>query len=242
MALGAQRGVKSAQLRRCSGAGDDEPPFSFRGIEIQGEMSLAQRHLKDAPPIFFACAKENGPCTVQKKALKAPTVCVGASLRGLGKETAQKILVSALGASRAGAGHKRLPREPELRERAKPELSCFYFRAFHFVKRCRVRTLGWGIQRGNRRSAAGGGKSEPVSRKRHDWRPQSGRESQCRNGVRGRSPSPLCRFKGVWGEIEIPPRFWRGMGRGLCAKDLSPYACRWRWLNNGHIVYGQKGT
>ena len=27
---------------------------------------------------------------------------------------------------------------------------------------------------------------------------------------RGRSPFPLCRFKGVWGEIGIPPRFWRG--------------------------------
>ena len=29
-------------------------------------MSMARRI---APPIFFACAKENGPCTVQKKPL-----------------------------------------------------------------------------------------------------------------------------------------------------------------------------
>ena len=41
----------------------------------------------------------------------------------------------------------------------------------------------WG--RGNRRSAASGGKSEPVSRKRRDWRTRRGRESQCRDGVQG---------------------------------------------------------
>ena len=41
----------------------------------------------------------------------------------------------------------------------------------------------WG--RGKRRSAASGGKSEPVSRKRRDWRTRRGRESQCRDGVQG---------------------------------------------------------
>ena len=41
----------------------------------------------------------------------------------------------------------------------------------------------WG--RGKRRSAASGGKSEPVSRKRRDWRTRRGRKSQCRDGVQG---------------------------------------------------------
>ena len=46
-----------------------------------------------------------------------------------------------------------------------------------------AKRLRWG--RGKRRSAASGGKSEPVSRKRRDWRTRRGRESQCRDGVQG---------------------------------------------------------
>ena len=49
-------------------------------------------------------------------------------------------------------------------------------------------TRWWGRSRGNRRNAASGGKSKAVSRQRRDWRPEQGRESQCRNGV---SPLPL---------------------------------------------------
>ena len=43
----------------------------------------------------------------------------------------------------------------------------------------------------------------------------------------GRSPRPLCRFKGVRGEIEIPPRFSLG-GRGAFSfqKRISPWLLR----------------
>ena len=44
-------------------------------------------------------------------------------------------------------------------------------------------TRWWGRSRGNSRNAASGGKSESVSRQRRDWRPEQGRELQCRNGV-----------------------------------------------------------
>jgi len=33
---------------------------------------------------------------------------------------------------------------------------------------------------------------------------------------------PLCVVRGCGGEIETPPRFWRGMGRCLFAKDITP--------------------
>jgi len=56
---------------------------------------------------------------------------------------------------------------------------------------------------GNRRSAAGGGYSEPVSRKRHDWRPHRGRESFCRDGVRNRNPPAF--LEGV-GEVSFRKR------------------------------------
>ena len=61
-------------------------------------------------------------------------------------------------------------------------------------------------------SAASGGWSGPLSRKRHDWRPiRAG--NRIAMTVLGPQPAPLCRFKGVRGEIEIPPRFSLG-GRG----------------------------
>jgi len=44
---------------------------------------------------------------------------------------------------------------------------------------------------------------------------------------RGRSPTPLCRFKGVRGEIEIPPGFsFGGVGRFLFSKEKA--------LHNSH--------
>ena len=52
----------------------------------------------------------------------------------------------------------------------------------------------------------------------------------------GRSPRPLCRFKGVRGEIEIPPRFSLG-GRGdiLFSKENIPLASPYR---NGTVPPG----
>jgi len=104
------------------------------------------------------------------------------------------------------------------------DLTSGSFRAFRFAARCRAHNSGREIQRGgaavpplcvvrgcggNRRSAAGGGYSEPVSRKRHDWRPQCGRESFCRDGVRNRN-APTFLFRGS-GDIlfskENIPRF-----------------------------------
>ena len=51
-----------------------------------------------------------------------------------------------------------------------------------------------------------------LSRKWHDWRPiRAG--NRIAMTVLGPQPAPLCRFKGVRGEIEIPPAFlFRGAG------------------------------
>ena len=67
-----------------------------------------------------------------------------------------------------------------------------------------------------------------LSRKWHDWRPiRAG--NRIAMTVLGPQPAPLCRFKGVRGEIEIPPRFSLG-GRGdiLFSKENIPLASPYR--------------
>ena len=67
-----------------------------------------------------------------------------------------------------------------------------------------------------------------LSRKWHDWRPiRAG--NRIAMTVLGPQPAPLCRFKGVRGEIEIPPRFSLG-GRGdiLFSKENVPLASPYR--------------
>ena len=87
----------------------------------------------------------------------------------------------------------------------KTESAYFYSRAFRFATHYPVRFLfylrrssnsGRGFQR------RGGGSLRPSS----PWGLVS------KGG--GRGPRPLCRFKGVRGEIEIPPRFSLGAGAG----------------------------
>ena len=50
-----------------------------RGVHCHGRGS-ADLRWRDAPPIFFGLAKENGPCTVQKKNAFRPNLPVRASL------------------------------------------------------------------------------------------------------------------------------------------------------------------
>ena len=74
-----------------------------------------------------------------------------------------------------------------------------------------------------------------LSRKWHDWRPiRAG--NRIAMTVLGPQPAPLCRFKGVRGEIEIPPRFSLG-GRGdiLFSKENIPLASPYR---NGTVPPG----
>ena len=75
-------------------------------------------------------------------------------------------------------GAERLWRgEEEQAKRGEVSLSAGPDKAQLVLTRC------GGGSRGKRRSAACGGCSKPLSRQRRDWRPQRGRESQCRNGV-----------------------------------------------------------
>jgi len=101
------------------------------------------------------------------------------------------------------------PRDAKLGIRAKTDFLCFYFRA----PRC----------------AAVGGLA--ALRMRHT--PCGCFAQRCpgaNSGVgnpkgRGRNPSPLCRFKGVRGEIEILPGFSsRGLGAVLFSKENGPQA------------------
>ena len=68
-------------------------------------------------------------------------------------------------------------------------------------------------RRGNRRSAAGGGRSEPVSRKCPDWRPRQWTGIGWHDG--GQSPTPTDAWQGnaVRGEYGLPhqPAGWFAM-------------------------------
>ena len=74
-----------------------------------------------------------------------------------------------------------------------------------------------------------------LSRKWHDWRPiRAG--NRIAMTVLGPQPAPLCRFKGVRGEIEIPPRFsLGGWGDILFSKENIPLASPYR---NGTVPPG----
>ena len=66
-----------------------------------------------------------------------------------------------------------------------------------------------------------------LSRKWHDWRPiRAG--NRIAMTVLGPQPAPLCHFKGVRGEIEIPPAFlFRGAGGTFSfQKRISPWLLR----------------
>jgi len=135
------------------------PPILFAcGKGRLGEMPLAQRRLGiilfekrkgkySTPHFLWSCQRKRAVDGPKESAESSPdTQGVGAaSLRGLGQDTAQKPAVSALGASRANAKHRALPRETELRERAKTDLPCFCFR-------CRCPPLGVGNPKGRGRS------------------------------------------------------------------------------------------
>ena len=168
-----------------------------------------------APPIFFDCVKENGPCTVQKKP-PWPTN----SLRPFAAKADVRIRYKLLKAVPiVWRARNRILKKPftaskRLHKRgAKRILSASFSAAAPPV-------YGGGIQRrgpagpflwivrgrgGNRQCAASGGCSEPVSRKRHDGRTRSGRESFCRDGDRNRNaPTFLVGHGGVFAPKTSP--------------------------------------
>ena len=86
-----------------------------------------------------------------------------------------------------------------------------------------------GFQRGKRRSAAGGGVSEPLSRKHPGWQTQSGWEP-----VGATVFKPQFRPfvpRGGMGDGGVPHVSGGGLrGRDLCAKDSFPLPCSGNYL------------
>ena len=109
------------------------------------------------------------------------------------KNVRDELTGKAVNSPKTGTGRHKLPTELET-----PLPAALYLD----LKSVRRRICGHGAQRGaNRTPSASLSAAAPPS--------NSGRGFQ-RGGPQ---PAPLCRFKGVRGEIEIPPRFSLG-GRG----------------------------
>ena len=111
----------------------------------------------------------------------------------------------AVNSPKTGAGRHELPTELET-----PLPAALYLN----LKSVRSRICGHGAQRGaNRTSPA------PLSAAAPPSCPGRGFQRG------GPQPAPLCRFKGVRGEIEIPPRFSLGgpWGHSLFKREYPPW-------------------
>ena len=123
------------------------------------------------------------------------------------KNVRDELTGKAVNSPKTGTGRHELPTELET-----PLPAALYLN----LKSVRRRICGHGAQRGaNRTPSASLSAAAPPS--------NSGRGFQ-RGGPQ---PAPLCRFKGVRGEIEIPPRFSLGAGGTFSfQKRISPLASR----------------
>ena len=89
--------------------------------------------------------------------------------------------------------------------------------------------LWGGFQRGKRRSAAGGGVSEPLSRKHPGWQTQSGWEPVGTTVFKPQFRPFVPR--GGMGDGGVPHVSGGGLrGRDLCAKDSFPLPCSGNYL------------
>ena len=136
------------------------------------------------------------------------------------KNVRDKLPGKAVNSPKTGAGRHELPTELET-----PLPAALYLN----LKSVRRRICGHGAQRGANRtppaplSAAAPLSPRGVSKGEGPCpRPPSPWGLVSKGG--GQGPRPLCRFKGVRGEIEIPPRFSLG-GRGdiLFSKENIPF-------------------
>ena len=164
--------------------------------------------MRDGIPIFFSsCGKENGHSWAKEKTLR------------------DELTGKAVNSSQTGTGRHELPTKSG---------SLLPVALYPNIKSAYPRTCGcrakWRAKPNRRISTPVRSASLRTTRSVSGFilvsRPSSPWGLVSKGG--GRGPRPLCRFKGVRGEIEIPPRFSLGGPGGTFSfqKRISPLASR----------------